>query len=40
LLCSDDDTTNHICTFLYSCNNIILQMAAIAAETCWWGNCE
>ena len=25
---------------LYSCNNIALKMAAIAAETWWWENCE
>jgi len=25
---------------LYSFNNITLNMAAIAAETCWWENYE
>jgi len=26
---------------LYSCNNsITLKMAVIAAETCWWEQCE
>ena len=31
----DDDTVNHIYTFLYSCNNITLKMTGIPAETCW-----
>jgi len=36
-------TASQLTTFvlLYSCeNNITLKMAAVAAETCWWENCE
>jgi len=40
LLWSDGTQANHTVP-LHSCNNnVTLKMAAIAAETCWWENCE
>jgi len=35
-------TATQLTTFvpLYSCNNITLKMATVAAETCWWEHCE
>jgi len=35
-------TATQLTTFvpLYSCNNIIPKIVAIAAKTCWWDSCE
>jgi len=37
LICIDGNKADHVCTFLYSFNNITLKMAAITSEIWWWG---